>query len=277
MLPFLFSHFAGRSKTTVKSYLAHRQISVNGCVTTQFDTPLVPGDRVEINFGRAREAVSHPMLRIVFEDDDLIVVEKRNGLLSVATDKQIMRTAYSILSEHVKQEDPRNKIFVLHRLDRETSGLMMFAKSETVKVKIQSAWEETVVERKYFAVVEGIVQKDEGVISTYLTESKALKVYVTAKEEGKIANTGFRVLKRSKKNDVTLLELELETGRKNQIRTHMEYIGHPIVGDKKYGSKRQLIGRVALHAGVLSFIHPVTGARHDFSTPVPRRFTELFA
>lgn len=277
MLPFLFSHFAGRSKTTVKSYLAHRQISVNGCVTTQFDTPLVPGDRVEINFGRAREAVSHPMLRIVFEDDDLIVVEKRNGLLSVATDKQIMRTAYSILSEHVKQEDPRNKIFVLHRLDRETSGLMMFAKSETVKVKIQSAWEETVVERKYFAVVEGIVQKDEGVISTYLTESKALKVYVTAKEEGKIANTGFRVLKRSKKNDVTLLELELETGRKNQIRTHMEYIGHPIVGDKKYGSKRQLIGRVALHAGVLSFIHPVTGERHDFSTPVPRRFTELFA
>lgn len=277
MLPFLFSHFAGRSKTTVKSYLAHRQISVNGCVTTQFDTPLVPGDRVEINFGRAREAVSHPMLRIVFEDDDLIVVEKRNGLLSVATDKQIMRTAYSILSEHVKQEDPRNKIFVLHRLDRETSGLMMFAKSETVKVKIQSAWEETVVERKYFAVVEGIVEKDEGVISTYLTESKALKVYVTAKEEGKIANTGFRVLKRSKKNDVTLLELELETGRKNQIRTHMEYIGHPIVGDKKYGSKRQLIGRVALHAGVLSFIHPVTGARHDFSTPVPRRFTELFA
>lgn len=277
LLPFLFSHFAGRSKTTVKSYLAHRQISVNGCVTTQFDTPLVPGDRVEINFGRAREAVSHPMLRIVFEDDDLIVVEKRNGLLSVATDKQIMRTAYSILSEHVKQEDPRNKIFVLHRLDRETSGLMMFAKSETVKVKIQSAWEETVVERKYFAVVEGIVQKDDGVISTYLTESKALKVYVTAKEEGKIANTGFRVLKRSKKNDVTLLELELETGRKNQIRTHMEYIGHPIVGDKKYGSKRQLIGRVALHAGVLSFIHPVTGERHDFSTPVPRRFTELFA
>lgn len=276
LLPFLFAYFAGRSKTTVKSYLAHRQVSVNGCITTQFDTPLKPDDRVEVNFGHAREAVSHPMLRIVYEDDDLIVIEKRNGLLSVATDKQIMRTAYSILSEHVKQEDARNKIFVLHRLDRETSGLMMFAKSEEIKVAIQSRWEETVVERKYFAVVEGIVAKDRGVISTYLTESKALKVYVTAKEEGKIANTGFRVLKRSKKNDVTLLELELETGRKNQIRAHMEYIGHPIVGDKKYGSKRALIGRVALHAGVLSFIHPVTGVRHDFSTPIPRKFTELF-
>lgn len=276
LLPFLFAHFTDRSKTTVKSYLAHRQVAVNGCITTQFDTPLMPGDRVEVNFGRARETVSHSMLRIEYEDDDLIVIEKRNGLLSVATDKQIMRTAYSILSEHVKQDDARNKIFVLHRLDRETSGLMMFAKSEEIKVAIQSRWTETVVERKYFAVVEGIVAKDEGVISTYLTESRALKVYVTSKEEGKIANTGFRVLKRSKKNDVTLLELELETGRKNQIRAHMEYIGHPIVGDKKYGSKRALIGRVALHAGVLSFIHPVTGMRHDFATPIPRKFTELF-
>lgn len=276
LLPFLFAYFTGRSKTTVKSYLAHRQVSVNGCITTQFDTPLTPGDRIEVNLGHAREAVSHPKLRIVYEDDDLIVIEKRNGLLSVATDKQIMRTAYSILSEHVKQEDSRNKIFILHRLDRETSGLMMFAKSEEVKVKIQSEWEKTVVERKYFAVVEGVVEKDEGVISTYLTESKAMKVYVTTREEGKIANTGFRVLKRSVKNDLTLLELELETGRKNQIRTHMEYIGHPIIGDKKYGSKRALIGRVALHAGVLSFIHPVTGVRHDFSTPIPRKFTELF-
>ena len=276
LLPFLFSYFTDRSKTTVKSYLAHRQVSVNGCITTQFDTPLTPGDRVEIGFGRAKEGVAHPMLRIVYEDDDLIVVDKRNGLLSVATDKQIMRTAYSILSEHVKREDPRNKIFVLHRLDRETSGLMMFAKNEPIKIRVQSRWEQTVAERKYFAVVEGIVKEDEGTISTYLTESKALKVYVTVREEGKIANTGFRVLKRSEKNDVTLLELELETGRRNQIRAHMEYIGHPIVGDRKYGSKRNLIGRVALHAGVLSFIHPATGERLDFSTPVPRKFTELF-
>lgn len=276
LLPFLFARFAGRSKTTVKSYLAHRQVSVNGCITTQFDTPLRPGDRVEIYFGRAREAISHPMLRIVYEDDDLIVVEKRNGLLSVATDKQIMRTAYSILSEYVKREDPRRKIFVLHRLDRETSGLMMFAKSEEVKRRVQSRWEETVVERRYFAVVEGRMEQPSGTISTYLTESRAMKVYVTNREEGKIAHTGFQVLKYSDRNDVTLLELELATGRKNQIRAHMEYVGHPIVGDKKYGSKSALIGRVALHAGVLSFIHPTSGARHDFATPIPRKFTELF-
>ena len=276
LLPFLFAYFSGRSRTTVKSYLAHRQVAVNGCITTQFDTPLAPGDRVEVDLGRVREGISHPKLRIVYEDDDLIVVEKRNGLLSVATDKQIMQTAYSILSEHVKQDDPRNKIFVLHSLDRETSGLMMFAKREEVKTRVQSSWTETVVERKYYAVVEGRVEQAEGVISTYLTESKAMKVYVTNREEGKKADTAFRVLKYSARNDVTLLELELETGRKNQIRAHMEYIGHPIVGDKKYGSRRALIGRVALHAGVLSFIHPTTGKRHDFSTPVPRKFSELF-
>lgn len=224
LLAYLFTMFADKSRTTVKSYLSHRQVVVNGCITTQFDTPLASGDRVEVRFGRARVGCQSPLIRIVYEDDQLIVIEKRNGVLSVATDKQIMRTAYSILSEHVKQEDPRNKIFVLHRLDRETSGLMMFAKNEEVKHHIQRHWEDTVVERRYFAVVEGVVAQNEGLISTYLTESKAMKVYVTNREEGKIANTAFRVLKRSQQADLTLLELELETGRKNQIRAHMEYL-----------------------------------------------------
>lgn len=276
LLATLFELMPEQSKTTVKSYLSHRQVVVNGCITTQFDMPLAVGDTVTLNLGRATEACNHPMVKIVFEDEHFIVIEKRNGLLSVATDKQIMRTAYSILSEHVKKEDPRNKIFVLHRLDRETSGLMMFAKNEEVKVQVQANWEQTVVERKYYAVVEGIIEQEEGVISTYLTESKALKVYATNREDGKIANTVFRVLRRSVRKELTLLELELETGRKNQIRAHMEYVGHPIVGDKKYGSKQALIGRVALHAGVLSFIHPVTGERHDFSTPIPSKFTKLF-
>lgn len=276
LLATLFELMPDCSKTTVKSYLSHRQIVLNGCITTQFDALLGVGDTVELNLGRATEACSHPMVKIVFEDEYFIVIEKRNGLLSVATDKQIMRTAYSILSEHVKKQDIRNKIFILHRLDRETSGLMMFAKSEDIKVRVQRSWEETVVERKYYAVVEGVIEQDEGVISTYLTESKALKVYATTREEGKIANTAFKVLKRSTRKALTLLELELETGRKNQIRAHMEYVGHPIVGDKKYGSKQALIGRVALHAGVLCFIHPVSGQRHDFSTSIPSKFTKLF-
>lgn len=276
LLKFLFEQLSDRSKTTVKSYLSHRQVIVNGCITTQFDAALRSGDTVEINLGRAKEGLEHPKLKIVYEDDSLIVVEKKEGLLSVATDKQIMRTAYSILSEHVKKEDARNRIFILHRLDRETSGLMMFAKDQEVKHTVQSQWKEVVTERKYFAVVEGLIEKEQGCVSTYLTESKALKVYATNKEEGKIANTYYKVLKRSEKNNVTLLELQLETGRKNQIRAHMEYIGHPIIGDKKYGAKQMLIGRVALHAGVLSFKHPVTGEALTFSTPVPRKFNDLF-
>lgn len=274
LLEFLFEQFADKSKTTVKSYLAHRQVSVNGTMSTQFNDMIHKGDVVEVNFGRVAESLRHPMIRIVFEDDYIIVVEKKHGLLSIATDKITQKTAYNILSDYVKKKNPDYRIFVLHRLDRETSGLMMFSKNQEVKFKMQTDWENVVVERKYYAVTEGIVEKNESIISTYLTESKALIVYATTKEEGKIANTGYKVLKRSDKH--TLLELELETGRKNQIRCHLNYIGYPIIGDKKYGAKTNPIGRVALHAGKLSFIHPITGERHDFSTPIPRLFEELF-
>lgn len=274
LLNFLYGEFSDKSKTTVKSYLAHRQVSINGTVSTQFDDRVRAGDTVEVNFGRVPESLRHPMLRIVFEDDYLIVVEKKHGLLSIATDKITQKTAYNILSDYVKKKNPDYRIFVLHRLDRETSGLMMFSKNQDIKYQMQTGWEDIVVERKYYAVTEGVIKKDEGIISTYLTESKALIVYATTKEEGKIANTGFRVLKRSLTN--TLVELELETGRKNQIRCHLNYIGYPIIGDKKYGAKTNPIGRVALHAGVLCFIHPVTGERHDFSTPIPRLFEQMF-
>lgn len=274
LLDFLFLQYTTKSKTTVKSYLAHRQISVNGCITTQFDHPLKAGDRVDVNFGQVNETLRHPMLRIVYEDEWLIVIEKKNGLLSIATDKQDVRTAFNLLSDYVKRQDPQNRIFVVHRLDRETSGLMIFSKDQAVKHQMQIAWEEVVTERKYYAVTEGVVPQAEGMISTYLTESKALKVYATNKEQGKIANTAYRVLDSSKTN--SLLELELETGRKNQIRCHLEYLGYPIIGDKKYGAKTNPIGRVALHAGKLCFVHPVTGAKLEFETPIPRKFTDLF-
>ncbi|MEG2036343.1 MAG: RluA family pseudouridine synthase, partial [Mucinivorans sp.] len=215
-----------------------------------------------------------PMLRIVFEDEWILVVEKRNGLLSIATDKQPTRTAYNILSDYLKREDPSARIFIVHRLDRETSGLMIFAKDQELKFDMQRNWEQTVLERKYYAVVEGIIEKKEGVISTYLTESKALKVYATRRSEGKVANTAFKVLATTKNN--TLLELQLETGRKNQIRAHMEFVGHPIIGDKKYGASSNPLGRVALHAGSLNFIHPATGEQMSFSTPIPISFTKMF-
>lgn len=274
LLEHLFKTFDDKSKTTVKSYLYNRQVSVNGCITTQFDFKLKTGDIVDVSFGRQKESLRHPMMKIVYEDDFVVVVNKRSGLLSIATDKQPSRTAYSILSEYLKMENPGARVFVVHRLDRETSGLMMFAKSKEVQEKLQFNWNDNILERKYYAVIEGVIEKSEGVIESYLTESKAFKVYATDFEHGKLARTAFKVLERNQEN--SLLELQLETGRKNQIRAHLEYVGFSIIGDKKYGSKTNPLGRVALHAGTISFLHPEDGREMVFATPIPSIFMTLF-
>ena len=274
LLDFLFAALPDKSRTTVKSYLTHRQVSVNKRVLTKFDAPLVPGDTVEISQEKGREEFRHPMLRIVYEDDELIVIDKKYGLLSMGTERENRKTAYHILSEYVKRADPRNLIFILHRLDRETSGLMMFARSMQVQEKMQSRWNETVLERKYYAVVEGVPAKAEGRIVSYLAENKAFQVYVTDAENGREAITRYRVLKEN--GAYALLELELETGRKNQIRVQLAHIGHPVAGDKKYGAKTNPLDRVALHAGSIVFLHPSTGERIGFEPPVPYRFNALF-
>lgn len=274
LLGWLIDNLEGRSRTTVKSYLSHRQVMVNDIVTTQFDHPLKPGDTVAIRMERMREEFRHPMLRIVYEDDDLIVIDKRNGLLSMATDKEKTKTAYHILGEYLKRDDPRNRIFIVHRLDRETSGLMLFAKSESIKETLQHNWKRLVLDRRYVAVTEGEITEREGVIRAALSENAATrKVYVDRRGEGTDATTRYRVLRA--KNGRSLVELCLETGRKNQIRAHLEWIGHPIVGDKKYGAKDDSAGRVCLHAHKLSFTHPTTGRVLDFSTRIPQLFEEL--
>ena len=274
LLNYLFNNIRGKSKTTIKSYLKNRQITLNSMTTTQFDDAIGAGDTIVVAFERQKESMRHPMLKIVFEDDHLLVVNKKSGLLSIATDKQLMRTAYNIVSDYMKADDPMARVFVVHRLDRETSGLMIFAKNKKVQTDLQFNWNENVLERKYYAVCEGILEKQEGVIESYLTESKSLKVYATIKEDGKLARTAFKVMKTNKTN--TLLELQLETGRKNQIRAHLEYVGYPIIGDKKYGATTNPLGRVALHAGTIVFTHPVTGEEMNFTTPVPGAFNKIF-
>lgn len=274
LLKFLREKLADKSATTVKSYLTHRQVYVNDVVTTKFDKVLRPTDEVVIKLEKGYAEFKHQMLRIVFEDEHLLIIDKRNGLLSMATDKVSEKTAYRILSDYVKAQEPSNKVFIVHRLDRETSGLMMFARSQEVQHDLQQNWEQAITERKYVAVVEGVVEKDHDEITTYLTESSAMKVYVTNREEGRPSTTSYQVIKRNK--SYTMLELELETGRKNQIRVHMQYIGHSIVGDKKYGAPDMPIGRIALHASKLCFIHPVTGKQLNFSTDIPSKFNSLF-
>ncbi len=204
-----------------------------------------------------------------------MVIEKEAGILSIATDKELEKTAYSILSRHVKQSNPKNKIFVIHRLDRETSGVMLFAKSREVQEILQTEWKQTIVERTYYAVVEGIPEKKNGTIASWLNENKAFKVFSGQNpEKGHKAITHYKVLKQEK--DYSLLEVNLETGRKNQIRVHMQDIGHSIAGDKKYGAKTNPFKRLGLHAGVLSFKHPKTGKVVHFESPVPQKFLKCF-
>ncbi len=273
LLPFLLELLKEQSRSSVKALLMHGQISVNGKSTTQFDTPLEPGDEVFISYDRSRKvAFNNPLLNIIWEDDFLIVVNKREGLLSVSTQKVRERTAYHILSDYLKRSDPRNKLFVLHRLDRDTSGLMMFAKTRAVQEQMQSNWNEMITERAYVAVVEGRPEQNSGLVNTQLKENAQARVYVVS-EGGKDAITRYKVLKSNGK--YSLLELSLETGRKNQIRAQMEYIGHPIAGDFKYGAETSPAGRVMLHAQKLYFIHPETGEEMRFDTRIPDAFKSI--
>lgn len=273
---FLTDKFAGKSRSALKSMLAHRRVSVNGSITTAYDYTLRNGDRVSINRGRVAAELHHPMLRIVFEDQWIIVIDKRNGLLSMGTDRERDKTAYSILSQHVKREDPSNRIFIVHRLDRETSGLMIFAKSEEVKHRLQADWHRVVIDRKYVAVVDGVMPSEEGVIDAPLAENRNRKMFVsrTPDEDNAVdAVTHYRVL-RSRRGR-SLVELSLETGRKNQIRAHLEYVGCPVAGDKKYSSRSTDAGRVCLHAYKLALYHPITGEELFFSTSIPKLFDNL--
>lgn len=274
LLEFLFAQLGDKSRTTVRSYLRNGQVDINGTPTTQFDTLIKKGDKVTITFETVVAPFKHPLLKILFEDDHIIVVNKHNGLLSMGTNKQRTKCAYYILSEYLKKKDPKARIFIVHRLDRETSGIMIFAKSMDVQHDFQYNWKSIVSERKYVAVVSPPPSKDEGTIFSYLAQNKALVVYSTQDPtKGEPATTHFKTLKRSER--YSLLELMLETGKKNQIRVHLKDIGSPIVGDKKYEGVESKINRVALHAIKIKFTHPITMQEMAFSTEVPSQFLEL--
>jgi 23S rRNA pseudouridine1911/1915/1917 synthase len=274
LMKFLIASLPGKSRDNIKSLLRNLQVIVDGNAISQYNHLLQPQQVVEI--GLVSDQTEHSIrgITIVYEDEYLIVVDKHAGVLSVAAPNRSTPTAYNMLSFHVKQQDPANKIFVVHRLDRETSGLLIYAKSQKIQEMMQESWTTTVFERSYLAVVEGKVEKNEDVITSYLTESKALIVYSSQNpEQGKKAITRYKVLKSN--NKFSLLKVDLETGRKNQIRVHMKDINHPVVGDKKYGSVTNPIARLGLHAWILGFKHPVTNEQMHFETQIPRKFTRL--
>jgi 23S rRNA pseudouridine1911/1915/1917 synthase len=278
LMPFLLGRLKDQSRTTVKSLLKNQQITIGNQVIRQFDYELKAGDVVTILWTKGKVTLKDPQLKIIYEDRDLIVVEKAAGLLSIATQKERVRTAYSILSEYLKKQHPGNRIFVVHRLDRETSGLMLFAKNQDTQFAMQNNWKYAVSQRRYVAVVEGSLETGDGsgkgTIKSYLWESKALIVYSSQNpEDGQLSITHYHVLKVGE--NYSLVELELETGRKNQIRVQMNSIGYPLSGDLKYGGHASILKRLALHAHVLSFIHPSTGQTHSFETPIPSAFEKL--
>jgi len=265
----------GHTRTKIKQLLKYRAIAVNGEAVKNPEHMLVPGDTVEVKKEKNQPVATPSMgIRVVHEDDAVIVIEKPAGLLTMASETEKIRTAYYQVNEFLKLRSPdtRERIFIVHRLDRDTSGLIVFAKHAAEKRILQDNWKEA--EKRYYAVVEGAPGKKAGEIKSNLSETKSLKVYSNPhSEEAKPAITKYRTIGQSR--DYALLDILLETGRKNQIRVHLADIGHPVAGDKKYGARTDPLRRLGLHAYRLSFKHPVTGRFLHFESNMPDGFNRL--
>ena len=275
LLKFLLKVLSNKGGNAVKSMLTRGQVLIDGRSETKYNYPLKPGQIVKILTNKSAKRQAELFgVTILYEDKDIIVIEKEAGLLSIATAKEKERTALHQLINYVKKEDPRNRVFIVHRLDRETSGVMVFARSEEMKQKLQSHWDTAVKERGYVALVEGKLSKQEGTVTSWLKETKSQLMYSSHREnDGLFAKTSYELLQGNE--EFSLLEVQLHTGRKNQIRVHMNDLEHPIVGDKKYGAKgRNVINRLGLHARRLSFQHPRTGQLLTFEADIPAVFLQ---
>ncbi len=269
LLPFLLS--LGHSRKDAKNLLRFKTIAVPGVPAPRHDTPLKAGTEIRISLGKHTPAgtVLPSGVEIVFEDEALIVINKPPGLLTIATESEKTRTAYAQLTAYVKARAPKGdaRIFIVHRLDRETSGLLVLARTEEIKYALQRSWKN--VTKKYHAVVEGTLDPPKGTLHSALVESDTLRVHSTrpSHEDAKPAITHYQTIRSG--NEFSLVELVLDTGRKNQIRVQLAEAGHPIVGDKKYGATADPSRRLALHAVELQFRHPLTGEALHFQSPLP--------
>ncbi len=274
LMAFLTEAFPQNSRTSLKGFLQNHKIQVNDKTITLFNHLLKIGDRVNIVKPTLQKKVYLPGVKILFEDEHLIVIDKEAGLLSIAGNNKEEETAYRHLSNYVKEENEKERIFIIHRLDKDTSGVMMYGKSQEIQESFQRNWKELVSDRTYIVVVEGAVENEEGDITSYLTENKTYMMFSSFTDNGgQKATLHYRKLKGNR--EFTMLEVSLETGRKNQIRVQMQAIGHPVAGDKKYGAKTNYIKRLALHAKTLNFTHPVTQKPMRFELHIPQSFYRL--
>ncbi len=270
LLSFLFACHSEVKRTKVRQWLKHGSVQVNGRAVTRSNHSLQTGDVVAIrDKGEVRaEHLLPPGMRLLFEDASLIVIDKPEGMLSMASATQRDKTAYTFLTHYVRGGNPqsRERVWIVHRLDRETSGLMVFAKTETAKRTLQANWHAAA--KRYLAIVEGQPPADCGVLESYLDESNPLKVYSAPQSDRtRLAVTRYRVVKRALTR--TLIEVIPETGRRNQIRVHLADAACPIVGDKKYGARSNPARRLGLHATALQFPHPLSGQLVACESPLP--------
>lgn len=274
LLPFLLDSVKGKSRNNVKSLLSRRLVAVDGMPVSRFDTPLSPGQQVSILPVSAPRAEALPF-PVLYQDEHLIVVNKPAKLLSVANDKEKIRTAYHMVTDYVKARRVGERVFIIHRLDRDTSGVLMFARDPETKELFQSRWNDIITRRGYLAVVEGVPRPDRDTIRSFLVETDTHLSFSGAPGKGaKEAVTSYQVIKAA--NGYSLLDINIETGRKNQIRVHMKELGCPVAGDKQYGARTNPIGRLCLHAAELSFTHPATGKPVTFKAKMPRDFNRVF-
>lgn len=277
MLAFAEAMLPELKRTRLKQMFAHRQIKLNQAVMTQCNMTVAPGDTISVNLTREFREFTHRRVKLIYEDDDILVIHKGYGLLSMAGDgPEKQETAYSIMRDYLKKEHPGNKLFIVHRLDRDTTGLMLFAKTVQTKEMLQFNWNAMVLDRRYVCVTEGRPEPAEGVVRTRLMENSRHEVYSLPAdaEQGQLAVTHYTTLGTGRAG-LSLVECRLDTGRKNQIRVHMKELGTPINGDRRYGGHASPIHRMALHARTLRFIHPVTRKEMNFTTPVPSSFFRL--
>ncbi len=274
LLEFLLANVK-KSRTKIKATLHGQGIKVDGKCVTQFDYPLKPGSRVSVSKTKRNQSIfkSH-YVKIIYEDRWLVVVEKNIGILSMPAGHSTLNVK-SVLDGYFAKSKQKCKAHVVHRLDRDTSGLMVYAKDIDTEQMFEHNWHDIVYDRRYVGVVSGEVVDDGGTVANWLKDNKAYFTYSSPTDNGgKYAVTHYHVLART--TDNTLVEFKLETGRKNQIRVHAADIGHPICGDTKYGNGDDPIHRLCLHAFKLCFVHPVTNERMEFDTPIPSAFKRIF-
>ena len=273
LLQFLLETFKSQSRNSVKSLLSSHRVSVDGAPVSQFNFKLYPEDTIIISNSPIKKK-TRSRLPIIYEDDDLIVINKPSGLLSIASDNEKSSTAYRMLSDYVQQKDKHNRVFVIHRLDEDTSGVFMIAKNVQIQQALQEHWNDIVKKRGYYAIVEGTMEKKSDTIKSYLKKNSQNLMYSSKKAgDGQLAITHYKVMKENKK--YSLLDVNIDTGRKNQIRVHLGERGHYIIGDDKYGKPANPIKRLGLHAYELDFVHPFTGKLVKFTAPMPKEFSLL--